>query len=316
MNDKIDFSILNENKIKTMLFAFDESILRNVFIQCCKDLDVKSKYYVGKKGNGKFWNGFRIQAISKEKIILALADEYKKSTKEIDVEKLILKCLDKQYKIETIDKEKLQEIAKIKGIDFAEILAKFLSIDTMNEEELNRIKIDNVLTEQAKKIITIEKELKQKYSQKEALIKKENEKLKKENKKLKSEFEKLKFDIIENDKKSKKRIDEINELNIKKYQILLEQYNNQKIENKYLSDQIFQVKNENMKYENLFKTKVKNSIKNKVLDYFEEKKYNSKEEVKENYIELINELKEKINSNSDVEDIIVEIYILNRMMES
>ena len=301
---QINFDVLDLNDYENILKSIDATLLRTIFLESCKKLDSKSKYYLGKKFNGKFWNGFRVSSIAPEKIIKSILDDIKKKSKDMDYKSFIETVVNKQFNIKTNDINKIKEnILKINKIKSIESLFKFLNISDINQEEFDAIKIKTLKDEYENKIIKIQKELNETFATRELFLKKENEKLKKENNNL----NKLNAD---NTAKLNKEV-----VSIKK------NYNDLLLSSKLKDEELSRVKKELENDENhieylhnkIFSIFDEN-IKKTVLDYFLKKNFESKDQVKQEIKKLINDLNDNIEYDN-FNQVILELYILNQILE-
>lgn len=75
--------------IYSILDKIGVDIIRNIFIKEAQNLPKKSKYYKGKPGNGDFWNGFRENQISLQKIKTMFKQELSRENSEIKLDIIV-----------------------------------------------------------------------------------------------------------------------------------------------------------------------------------------------------------------------------------
>lgn len=191
--------IKNED-LEKFLYSIDKRILRESFIEEAKKCEKRSKYYLGKGGNGKFWNGFRTTSIMQDKIIKSIIIIANDDTKSFNLEDFIKILLEKQYsiKIDKIEKEKIINIGDRKNI---EIICNILDYDIPNDYDIvtyekNKLKYEynefKIATERkyreySERIEELEK-INLEYKQEAIKEKKENDSMRK---KFKSEIVEL-----------------------------------------------------------------------------------------------------------------------------
>lgn len=75
--------------IYSILDKIGVDIIRNIFIKEAQNLPKKSKYYKGKPCNGDFWNGFRENQISLQKIKTMFKQELSRENSEIKLDIIV-----------------------------------------------------------------------------------------------------------------------------------------------------------------------------------------------------------------------------------
>lgn len=313
------YNALNKNDYRNVLNGLDCNLLKKTFINSCYKTDEKSKYYIGKHGNGKFWNGFRINSVSTEKIINSLCEDLEKNIKDININNLIRDLIENQFKsCDDMDSVK-NEIIKSGDTNYISSIFKLLNIDEMPLKKIDEIRIKHLTESYEKKILTMEKELKNNTLLIENNSKKEFEKLKKENEKLKKENDNLKQQLKESKEEcviiKKELFSSQNQYN----KLLQANTNNEKKLNE-LSEELRKIKatgNAIKAFEKLFVGGIKEQIKEKILSYLVNKDFKSETDIKEEIIKAINIINNEINKKNEinVESYILEIYILIKVLE-
>ena len=154
------YDALNKNDYRNVLNGLDCNLLKKTFINSCYKTDEKSKYYIGKHGNGKFWNGFRINSVSTEKIINSLCEDLEKNIKDININNLIRDLIENQFKSCDDMNSVKNEIIKSGDTNYISSIFKLLNIDEMPLKKIDEIRIKHLTESYEKKILTMEKELK------------------------------------------------------------------------------------------------------------------------------------------------------------
>lgn len=323
INFNFSYDALDKNDYYSVLSGLDCNLLKRTFINSCYKTDEKSKYYIGKHGNGKFWNGFRINSVSTERIINSLCEDLEKNTKDvnkdININNLISDLIESQFKSCNDIESVKNEVIKSGDTAYISSIFKLLNIDEMPIKNIDEIKIRHLTELYEKKILTLEKALKNSNLLIENNNKKELEKLKRENEKIKKENDDLKLQT----KKLKDEYATIKEKlfnNQNEYKKLLQVNTNAEKRLNELSEELRKIKEDgdaNKTFKKLFDGGIKEQIKEKILSYLINKDFKSKTDIKEEIIRIINIINKEINQKSEanIESYILEIYILSKVLE-
>lgn len=231
----MNINCITKDEFELFLCKIENKILKQAFIEEAKKCDRTSKYYIGKSGNGKFWNGFRITSILPDKIIKALVNIAYEDMKSFDLHNFSENILKIQYNIDIKNIED-KEIANIDDRKNVEIICRILEHEIPNEmdfikNEKKKLEsdykkyknnVENEYREFNKKIQELEN-LNLEYKQK--LISKENEcnlkiknltqdinNLKNKNNEIALQLESNTKELIKEKKYRIKKEDEIKEL--------------------------------------------------------------------------------------------------------
>ena len=189
---------LSSEEICTILDFIGEERARKCVINYGKKQPPTSDYHIGKKFNGNFWKGFRIEKFPMIKIKNFFIDEIKNDNSYIEHEllKLIFSTLSlKKRKI--LDQELKEKIRTIKNSEVAALLLRLFNLSLSISYESHQKEIEELRKKYLDKIDELEEKYKGEISDLKDKQKKKIDLLKEQVSSLKSENADLKQDNSE-----------------------------------------------------------------------------------------------------------------------
>ena len=191
------FKNLANEDVNILIEFVGESRCRNFIIGYGKNQPEYSEYYIGRKKNGKYWKGFRIEKLPVKKIQKFYYDQFKNENKDVleNFEKLILKTLNVSDDCNDSLKYKIMDCEKLEVIPL--LLSLFdISMDIpyqKHEEEIKKVerKYLNLLKERETKFNLEVEDLLSKYNKKINSYNIEIQRLENENKKLEGKLQEI-----------------------------------------------------------------------------------------------------------------------------